>query len=99
MFLDLGSRRLANSSDVVRGALAGRGAFGLVFRAEWKGRGPVALKVLQPVPPGPKAPSSALQAYKVIQDCSITILLSLVIYDINSFIGFYKSQKKQWVPN
>lgn len=56
---------MASNTDLTRGSLIGRGAFGLVFRAEWRGRGPVALKVLQPVPPGSRAPASAQAAYKV----------------------------------
>lgn len=63
--MDLGPNRLASGTDLIRGNLIGRGAFGSVFKAEWKDRGPVAMKVLQPVPPNTKAPASALIAYKV----------------------------------
>uniref|UniRef100_A0A182PFW2 non-specific serine/threonine protein kinase n=1 Tax=Anopheles epiroticus TaxID=199890 RepID=A0A182PFW2_9DIPT len=97
-FMDLPDHYLIRSSDISRGPLLGRGAFGFVFKATCKaatrlagstnpsalaGRlssllsqsgtggapnvGPtinVAMKMLQPVAPGPRARQSAINAYK-----------------------------------
>ncbi|XP_058127857.1 leucine-rich repeat serine/threonine-protein kinase 1 [Anopheles ziemanni] len=79
-FMDLPERYLIRSSDISRGPLLGRGAFGFVFKATCKTRfaptrpggtspGPattinVAMKMLQPVAPGPRARQSAIIAYK-----------------------------------
>ncbi|XP_050071280.1 leucine-rich repeat serine/threonine-protein kinase 1 isoform X1 [Anopheles maculipalpis] len=98
-FMDLPDHYLIRSSDINRGPLLGRGAFGFVFKATCKatrhsnhstiststalaGRlssllgngtnanqasGPtinVAMKMLQPVAPGPRARQSAIIAYK-----------------------------------
>lgn len=71
MFLDLGERHLIRPDNIRRGCLLGRGAFGFVFRATCKLRGTgawvdVALKMLEPVQPGPNARQSAIIAYKVL---------------------------------
>ncbi|KXJ72845.1 hypothetical protein RP20_CCG017127 [Aedes albopictus] len=68
-FLDLSENYLIKSGDITRGPLLGRGAFGFVFKATCKTRGskttiPVAMKMLQPVAPGPRARQSAIIAYK-----------------------------------
>ena len=58
VFLDLGERLVMSSEGIKRGSLIGRGAFGFVFGATCRGRGPsqpfreVAIKMLQPVNPG-----------------------------------------------
>lgn len=49
-----------NPDNIVKGALLGRGAFGFVFKATLKVSTsrifkPVAMKMLQPVPPGPRS--------------------------------------------
>lgn len=68
-FLDLSENNLIRPEDISRGQLLGRGAFGFVFKATYKLRGtrqlvPVAMKMLQPVAPGPRANQSAVIAYK-----------------------------------
>ncbi|XP_015840648.1 leucine-rich repeat serine/threonine-protein kinase 1 isoform X3 [Tribolium castaneum] len=72
IFLDLGERYIIRSENVKRGRLLGRGAFGFVFKGTCKVRGSntmidVAMKMLQPVPPGPNARQSAIVAYKAAQ--------------------------------
>lgn len=67
--MDLSECYLVKSEDISRGPLLGRGAFGFVFKATCKTRAsrtivPVAMKMLQPVPPGPRAKESAILAYK-----------------------------------
>ena len=69
VFLDLGERLVMSSEGIKRGSLIGRGAFGFVFGATCRSRGgqgfrDVAIKMLQPVNPGPRARSSSLAAYK-----------------------------------
>lgn len=68
-FLDLSENNLIRPEDISRGQLLGRGAFGFVFKATYKMRGTrqliqVAMKMLQPVAPGPRANQSAIIAYK-----------------------------------
>lgn len=68
-FLDLSEANLIRPEDISKGCLLGRGAFGFVFKATYKLRGsrqiiPVAMKMLQPVAPGPRANQSAIIAYK-----------------------------------
>lgn len=68
-FLDLSELNLIRPEDITRGTLLGRGAFGFVFKATYKMRGSrqlmqVAMKMLQPVAPGPRANQSAIIAYK-----------------------------------
>lgn len=68
-FLDLSENNLIKPENITRGQLLGRGAFGFVFKATCKMRGsrqlvPVAMKMLQPVAPGPRANQSAIIAYK-----------------------------------
>lgn len=68
-FLDLSDSNLIKPEEISRGQLLGRGAFGFVFKATYKMRGtrqivPVAMKMLQPVAPGPRANQSAIIAYK-----------------------------------
>ncbi|XP_075215251.1 leucine-rich repeat kinase [Lycorma delicatula] len=72
MFLDLGERHLIRPNSITRGRLLGRGAFGFVFKGTCKVRGTnatieVAMKMLQPVQPGPNASQSAIIAYKGAQ--------------------------------
>lgn len=69
IFMDLSECYLVKSEDISRGPLLGRGAFGFVFKATCKTRAsrtivPVAMKMLQPVAPGPRAKESAILAYK-----------------------------------
>lgn len=72
IFVDLGERHLIRSENITKGPLLGRGAFGFVFKGTCKVRGSeryldVAMKMLQPVQPGPNARQSALLAYKGAQ--------------------------------
>ncbi|XP_031347203.1 leucine-rich repeat serine/threonine-protein kinase 1-like isoform X2 [Photinus pyralis] len=72
IFLDLGERYLIKSENIKKGHLLGRGAFGFVFKGTCKNRGTnlvidVAMKMLQPVHPGPNARQSAVIAYKAAQ--------------------------------
>jgi hypothetical protein len=68
-FLDLSENYVVRPEDITKGPLLGRGAFGFVFKATCKIRGSrevidVAMKMLQPVAPGPRARQSAIIAYK-----------------------------------
>lgn len=70
--MDLGERNLIKPESIKRGKLLGRGAFGFVFKGTCKVRGSniltdVAMKMLQPVQPGPNAKQSAIIAYKAAQ--------------------------------
>ena len=70
IFVDLGEKYLIRSENVKRGQLLGRGAFGFVFKGSCRtcaGNSyvDVAMKMLQPVQPGPNARQSAIIAYKV----------------------------------
>lgn len=72
VFLDLGERFLVRPENVKRGRLLGRGAFGFVFRGQCRSRGSqalvdVAMKMLQPVQPGPGARQSAVVAWRAAQ--------------------------------
>lgn len=60
VFADIPERYSINSADIIKGTLLGRGAFGFVFKATCKLKAArnfkaVAMKMLQPVPPGPRA--------------------------------------------
>ena len=81
MFMDLGERNLISGQSLKRGPMLGRGAFGFVYRATVNVNGScnadVAVKMLQPVNPGPDARSSILQLYKV---CNC--LVSLAWYQV-----------------
>lgn len=59
MFRDLHENYLIDYKDITKGALLGRGAFGFVFKATCRlttnDAAPVAMKMLQPVQPGPRA--------------------------------------------
>lgn len=71
VFLDLGDRYLVRPEVIKQGKLLGRGGFGFVFQGSCRNRlngGPmdVALKMLQPVDPGPNARQSAIVAFKVL---------------------------------
>ena len=76
VFLDLGDRYLVRPEVIKQGKLLGRGGFGFVFQGSCRNRlngGPmdVALKMLQPVDPGPNARQSAIVAFKVrVSKCS-----------------------------
>jgi hypothetical protein len=94
MFQDLGERHLIRPDNIKRGKLLGRGAFGFVFRGSCKLRGAssyidVAMKMLQPVQPGPNARQSALIAYKVD---SLEIVFLTEIYHYNFTVKIYKIQ-------
>lgn len=72
IFMDLGAKHLIKSENLKRGKLLGRGAFGFVFRGSCRlpgtyVRSDVAIKMLQPVPPGPNSKQSAILAYKASQ--------------------------------
>ncbi|KMQ95071.1 leucine-rich repeat serine threonine-protein kinase 1-like protein [Lasius niger] len=72
IFMDLGAKHLIKSEDLKRGKLLGRGAFGFVFRGNCRlpgshVRADVAIKMLQPVSPGPNSTQSAILAYKASQ--------------------------------
>lgn len=69
--MDLGEELVIKDEDIIRGKLLGRGAFGFVFRGVCKGKKPghsiqIAIKMLQPVPPGLSSTQSAVIAYKVL---------------------------------
>lgn len=60
MFMDLMENYLIDYKNITKGPLLGRGAFGFVFKATCKinktiDAVPVAMKMLQPVQPGPRA--------------------------------------------
>lgn len=60
MFIDLKESYLIDYKNITKGPLLGRGAFGFVFKATCKLHKsidgvPVAMKMLQPVQPGPRA--------------------------------------------
>ncbi|GJQ77064.1 hypothetical protein Trydic_g23635 [Trypoxylus dichotomus] len=72
IFIDLGERYLIRPENIKKGRLLGRGAFGFVFKGTCKNRCTtsvidVAMKMLQPVQPGPNARQSAIIAYKAAQ--------------------------------
>ncbi|KAI4476963.1 hypothetical protein M0804_013143 [Polistes exclamans] len=72
IFMDLGVKHLIRSEEIKRGKLLGRGAFGFVFKGVCRLPGThvkadVAIKMLQPVPPGPNSKQSAILAYKAAQ--------------------------------
>ncbi|KAK3921714.1 Leucine-rich repeat serine/threonine-protein kinase 1 [Frankliniella fusca] len=78
IFLDLGERYLIRPEHMQQGRLLGRGAFGFVFKGSCQRPGPggarnasyhvdVAMKMLQPVQPGPNAHQSAVMAFKAAQ--------------------------------
>ncbi|XP_043282367.1 leucine-rich repeat serine/threonine-protein kinase 1 isoform X2 [Venturia canescens] len=72
IFMDLGAKHLIKSEDIKRGKMLGRGAFGFVFKGTCRlagsyARVDVAMKMLQPVPPGPNSKQSAILAYKAAQ--------------------------------
>lgn len=58
MFLDLNPENVIDASDIVKGNLIGRGAFGFVFKATMQIQATdeepksIAMKMLQPVQPG-----------------------------------------------
>lgn len=60
IFADIPDKHTIATECIIKGSLLGRGAFGFVFKANCKLRGarafrPVAMKMLQPVPPGARA--------------------------------------------
>lgn len=67
--MDLGERNIVSGQNLKRGNMLGRGAFGFVYRATANINGnpnsEVAVKMLQPIDPGPDARASTLQVYKV----------------------------------
>ena len=50
--------------DHFQGDLIGRGAFGFVYESAFRQRRSVAVKMLQPIDPGPDARASTAAAYK-----------------------------------
>lgn len=76
MFLDLNEENVIDVSEIVKGNLIGRGAFGFVFKAVLNKRsavdGPksVAMKMLQPVQPGIRTGKVILKYHRL----SITIV-------------------------
>ncbi|KAJ1529280.1 hypothetical protein ONE63_006078 [Megalurothrips usitatus] len=76
MFMDLGESYLIRPENMQQGRLLGRGAFGFVFKGSCQRPGgvrnasyhvDVAMKMLQPVQPGPNAHQSAVMAFKAAQ--------------------------------
>lgn len=76
IFLDLGESYLIRPEHMQQGRLLGRGAFGFVFKGSCQRPGgvrnasfnvDVAMKMLQPVQPGPNAHQSAVMAFKAAQ--------------------------------
>ncbi|CAH1175605.1 unnamed protein product [Phaedon cochleariae] len=72
IFMDLGERYIIKPENIKKGRLLGRGAFGFVFKGTCRIRGSnttmdVAMKMLQPVQPGPNARQSAVIAFKAAQ--------------------------------
>lgn len=76
IFLDLGENYLIRPEYMQQGRLLGRGAFGFVFKGSCQRPGgvrnasfnvDVAMKMLQPVQPGPNAHQSAVMAFKAAQ--------------------------------
>lgn len=68
--MDLRESYIIDYKDISKGPLLGRGAFGFVFKATCKlntamsaEAAPVALKMLQPVQPGPRAKEVKLYFY------------------------------------
>lgn len=70
MFLDIGERNIIHCQNLKLSSLLGRGAFGFVYKASIILKGnpnaEVAVKMLQPVDPGPDARKSAQQLYNVM---------------------------------
>lgn len=64
LLLDVEESCRARWEEIMRGRVVGRGAFGTVHAAAWRGQAG-ALKALQPVAPEPRAPTHAHNAYKV----------------------------------
>ncbi|XP_043263337.1 leucine-rich repeat serine/threonine-protein kinase 1 [Colletes gigas] len=72
IFMDLGSKHLIKLEDIKLGTLLGRGSYGFVFKGVYRMPGSyqrpeIAIKMLQPVPPGPNSRQSAILAYKAAQ--------------------------------
>lgn len=94
--MDLGEELVINDEDIIRGKLLGRGAFGFVFKGVCKGKKPgnsiqIAIKMLQPVPPGPNSSQSAVIAYKV--NCFKHLNFILVIILLFSYFLLGSSSK------
>lgn len=70
VFLDLDERLRISNENIKQGDLIGRGAFGFVYESVCKLRGSnvhrnVAVKMLQPIDPGPNARESTEAAFKM----------------------------------
>lgn len=70
IFADIPEKYSIPSESIVKGSMLGRGAFGFVFKATCKLKGSrnfkaVAMKMLQPVPPGPRARDVSLSFIKL----------------------------------
>lgn len=79
VFADIPERYNINSEDIVKGALLGRGAFGFVFKATCKVKATrsfqaVAMKMLQPVPPGPRAKEVLFFSTGVHRNLNLSVL-------------------------
>ena len=85
MFLDLNEENVIDVSEIVKGNLIGRGAFGFVFKAvlnkhsSTDGPKSVAMKMLQPVQPGIRTGKVILKCEKISQQCNLTIHLICLI--------------------
>lgn len=79
--MDLGERNIVNGRNLKKGSMLGRGAFGFVYRATATINGnpnvEVAVKMLQPIDPGPEARPSIIQIYKVSVSSSCNFSLCL----------------------
>ena len=80
VFQDIGDEYLVSSDNIERGAFLGKGAFGAVFSGTIVHQRSgdhveVAMKMLQPVNPGPKAGTTLLQQYQVTSSGSTCMCL------------------------
>ena len=80
VFQDIGDEYLVSSDNIERGAFLGKGAFGAVFSGTIVHQRSgdhveVAMKMLQPVNPGPKAGATLLQQYQVTSSGSTCMCL------------------------
>lgn len=73
MFLDLNGENVIDVSEIAKGNLIGRGAFGFVFKATLSKSNEdprsVAMKMLQPVQPGIRTGKVSDKSFDVIISC------------------------------
>lgn len=78
MFLDLNEENVIDVSEIVKGNLIGRGAFGFVFKAVLNkhssidGPKSVAMKMLQPVQPGIRTGKVILKSHDLAHRVILT---------------------------